>query len=200
MRNLGAVEAANEIRHDVFDMPGIDPGEQHQIRFVQGVCSQLGLDHTPENMHKVAVVLHKHDIGLHVGQEYPKVARRGYDKATKVVNDEQGEKEWVEEAPPEPASASDVAYLEPVQGTEHVDLTKQVPGSPKTMEHPAGRAPDEQTNQAASLLGMAHDDGKAAHDHNPGSVDDGDHVEFEDPASAEPAAAPVTKPPRKRPE
>lgn len=194
MRNLGAVEAANVIRNDVFNVPGIDPAEQHHIRFVQSVCSQLGLDHSPENMHRVAVSLHKHDIGMHRGHEYPKYATRGYDGAQKIVDDEVEERTWAEEPRPEPVAAPGPVIQDPVQGTDHVDLTKQVPHAPETMEHPAGRAPDEQTNDTASqapeVLGQAH------------GPDEDVHFESEDEVHTETikeAPTPVAKPPRKRP-
>lgn len=150
MRNLGAVEATNEIRHDVFNMPGIDPAEQHQIRFMQSVCSQLGLDHTPENMHKVATALHRHDIGIHAGQEFPKYAVRDHDGAQKIVHDEQEERRWIEEPPPEPVKPRGPVIQDIPPHQENLDLTKQVPQPPEEPDHPAGRTPSAVTNREAA--------------------------------------------------
>ncbi len=130
MRNLGAVEAANEIRHDISNLLDQDPEDQHAVRFIQGVCSHLGLDHSPGNMHKVAVCLHKHDIETHRGQEFPKFAIRDYDKAQKIVHDEQEEKEWVEASRPEPVLPLGPVVNEP---ESELDLTKQVPDDGHTI-------------------------------------------------------------------
>lgn len=168
MRNLGAVEAANEIRNDVFNSPGLNPEHQHTIRFVQSVCSQLGLDHTPENMDKVATVLHKHDIGLHVGHEYPKFAVRGHDSAQKVVHSAEEEQAWHDEAPvePKPTPGPIISEIPPHQ--QNLDLTKQVPGPPETADHPEGRAPSVTTNREAAQ------DAHARQDAGHADVDDAD--------------------------
>lgn len=210
MRNLGPVEAAKEIAHDVANVPGLDPEEQHHVRFVKSVCTELGMDHSPESMHKVAVVLHQHGIAMHQGHEFPKYAARDYDGARKIVNDEQEEKEWVEEAQPEPFPPVGRIIEDTPPHQQGLDLTKQVPHAPKTVEHPAGRAPDEQTNRSARQVETL--DSTAAHDDH-GDTDGGDgpeefsdddvHVEDIDPAAPGSAAEAIEdeapKPKSKRP-
>lgn len=196
MRNLGPLEAANEIRNDVTNLPGIDPAEQHHVRFIQSVCGQLGLDPSPENMHKVAVVLHKHDIGMHHGHEFPKYAVRDWDKTSKIVHNEQEEKEWVEEARPEIAAPVAVReQTDPVQGLG-VDLRDKVPHMVPT-SHPAGRAPDAQTNRAAS---QQPEPETVDHQHvDTGDVTD-DEVHVEDAVDEPELVEPVKPAPRKRPQ
>lgn len=123
MKNLGAVEAANEIRHDVENVPGMDPQHLHHIRFVQSVCSQLGLDHSPENMHKVAVTLHKHDIGMPTSIEYPKHVQRKHDGADKIVHSDGEADEWYNSVPevPKPAAAPEPAAEAKADDAVHGD-------------------------------------------------------------------------------
>lgn len=181
MRNLGAVEAANGIRHDVFNMPGIDPAEQHQIRFVQSVCAQLGLDHSPENMHKVATALHKHDIGVSSGQEFPKYATRDHDGSRKVVHNEEEEKKWVEEPPPEAVKPLGPLVQGPPPHQAGLDLTRQVPQSPELPKHPAGRVASAVTNREAAQDAYAR---QPIED----QARDSGHVDDGTPAGAGPSA------------
>jgi hypothetical protein len=170
MRKLGAAEAANEIRHTVFNTPDLlSPEEQHHLRYVVSVCDQLGLDHSPESLHKVGMALQKHDIGMHAGQEYPKYAVRDHDKAQKIVHSEQEAHDWENEPVPEPVEPLGKVMDEPSTEQQGLDLTHQVPEHPKLPDHPAGRAPDALTNAAASqTVPVEHE---ATHDHNPGSAE-----------------------------
>lgn len=146
-RTLGAAEAANEIRETV-GATTTPPEDQHQVRYISSVCGQLGLEPTPENVHKVAMALHEHGIGVPRSQEYPKFAARSYDKAQKIVHDEVEEDSWVNEARPEPAEpAGRIVEDHP---DPNLDLRNQVPSEPKPIDHPAGRASDAETNAAAS--------------------------------------------------
>jgi len=101
MKNLGVKEAAEAIRSTV-DAAVLPPEEAHQMRFLQGVCGELGIDHTnPENLHRVAHALQQHDIAIHEGHEFPKWVGEG--SAAVVVNDAAEEEAYHAKMNPPPA-------------------------------------------------------------------------------------------------
>lgn len=210
---MDAQIAARLIANDFFNSSQ-PPEHLHRMRFARSVLHHLGSPETAENLNHVMVLLAKHHVD-HVGNDFPKVAVRKYDRAQKTVNNQQEEQDWVnmeEPPPPEPALGPMVEEVPPHQ--QNLDLTKQVPEAPKKMEHPAGRAPDAQTNAAADqanpevLLGKSHQDDASTHDvhsddftddevHEHTHVDD-DEVHVEEIST--PVAANTPAPKRKRPQ
>lgn len=153
MENLGAKEAADRIR-DVFHSDRsmrTDPEQAHQMKFVKDVVKELGGDESPETLHHVGQLLREHGVALHAGHEYPKYATRKWDRTAKIVQNEQEEQDWVNEEQPVPVEndQSPLRTLDAPVQDQSLDLKDRVPHTVPT-EHPAGRAPDEQTNRAAS--------------------------------------------------
>lgn len=101
MRHLGVVEAANEIRGSVR-LQHMNPHEQHQLRYAEGVLDQLGLEHSPEALTHVFGLLREHEIDIPGGDEYPKWVKRGYDGKDMVADNADHEAEIINAAPPSP--------------------------------------------------------------------------------------------------
>lgn len=155
MQNLGVNEAANAIRGTFFSDRSFrgHPDEAHQIKFAKDVVKVLGADDTPENVIHVMALLREAGIDLPVGQEFPKYAVRDWDKTSKIVNDEQEEKEWVEEAKPDPEAAAQASLREQVQPVQDLslDLVNQVPQHvDHSNDHFEGRVPSAVTNREAA--------------------------------------------------
>lgn len=101
--HLGVKEAAEAIRHTVSEAT-LPPEASHQLKFLQGVCAELGLDvAVPENLNRVALALKHHDIAIHSGEEYPMHVTRLWDGADCIANSAEEADKIINEPPPEPA-------------------------------------------------------------------------------------------------
>lgn len=101
--NLGVKEAAEAIRHTVSEAT-LPPEASHQLKFLQGVCAELGLDvAVPENLNRVAMALKHHDIAIHSGEEYPMHVTRLWDGADCIANSAEEADKIINEPPPESA-------------------------------------------------------------------------------------------------
>jgi hypothetical protein len=98
---LGIVEAAAAIKETV-ELNHLPPEEVHQLRFLQGVATELGMDHTPQSLHSIAAALRQHDIEIHSGHEYPKSVKRKFDGSYHIADNPEHEAEIVNWTPPEP--------------------------------------------------------------------------------------------------
>lgn len=109
--NLGVKEAADRIRHYVSEAT-LPPEASHQLKFLQGVCSELGVDGSiPENLHRVAMALKHHDIAIHSGDEFPMHVTRLWDGSDHIVNSaEEAEAKINEPEPPPPAKPDPTRY------------------------------------------------------------------------------------------
>lgn len=200
---MNAQAAAQLIAPD-FNKVSPPPEHHHRIRFARSVLHYLGAAETVENFSLVMELLAQHGIN-YAGQEFPKIAVRKADNVQKTVNNEREQQEWEDMEPPMPQPASGTLIPEPSPHQEGLDLTGQVPQHPKTMEHPAGRATDAETNAAASQHGPV-DDNSPVHDNGGENANDGEvHVEEVTPKEAPPSKEelkeePASRHSRKRPQ
>jgi hypothetical protein len=64
-------EAADKIRPD-FHLESMPPEDRHHVKFIEDVASELGVEHTPFNLHQVGQALDRADIHPD-SNEYPKM-------------------------------------------------------------------------------------------------------------------------------
>ena len=64
-------EAAEKLR-PFFKLDQMPSDDRHTVKFVEAVATELGIEHTPFNLHQVAGALHEHDLKQD-SNEYPKM-------------------------------------------------------------------------------------------------------------------------------
>src|SRR4051812_19821647 len=108
-KQLDPQAAADAIRDDLSVHP-LEPEQAHQVRFLEQVCSSLGLEHHPHHIHNIAVLLNKHDIALPGGKQYPKHVTRKWDSSDHIANSAEEADAIINQpqpAPPEPVVVAD---------------------------------------------------------------------------------------------
>jgi hypothetical protein len=68
---MNVKEAADKIRPD-FHLESMPPEDRHHVKFIEDVAAELGVEHTPFNLHQVGQALDRADIHPE-SNEYPKM-------------------------------------------------------------------------------------------------------------------------------